>query len=88
MSELMRVALERLGVPVGVHRLARVAGPGVVADLGGSLIRRLGNGTAVYVIRPDGYVGYRSSGPDLNGAVRYLRDLLGQDHQWVASASR
>lgn len=80
--------LERLDVPLSVHRLARVAGPGVVADLSGELIRRLGHGPAVYLIRPDGYIGFRSGGPGLDGAVRYLRDLLGRGHQRITPAGR
>lgn len=32
-------------------------------------------GTAHYLVRWDGYVGYRSAGTDLDGAARYLRGL-------------
>lgn len=64
------------GVPLGVHRLTRVPAPGVLADPQGRLLRRLGRGTAVYLIRPDRYVGYRSAGPDLAGVAGYLRTKL------------
>jgi hypothetical protein len=29
-------------------------------------------GTAQYLIRPDGHIGYRCGGTDLNGLQRYL----------------
>ena len=61
------------GVPLLVHRLARAPAPGVLADPRGEVLGRLGGGTAVYLIRPDRYVGYRSCGPGLDGLARYLR---------------
>ncbi|HWU86920.1 MAG TPA: hypothetical protein VN253_06580, partial [Kofleriaceae bacterium] len=33
--------------------------------------------TAVYVVRPDGYVGFRSCGPSLADAAAYLDALFG-----------
>jgi 2-polyprenyl-6-methoxyphenol hydroxylase-like FAD-dependent oxidoreductase len=62
---------------VAIHRLSREAAPGVLHDLDGQASARLGiEHTAQYLVRPDGYVGYRSAGPDLNGIKRYLARWL------------
>jgi 2-polyprenyl-6-methoxyphenol hydroxylase-like FAD-dependent oxidoreductase len=66
----------RWGGLVGVHRLAPKAGPGVLHD-DGTLLRRLGvAGTAQYLVRPDGHVGYRAAGTDLDGLQAYLEHWL------------
>lgn len=68
---------QRVDVPVAVHRLTRTAGPGVLADPHGSLLDRLGGGApAVYLVRPDRYVGYRGAGTSAAGAIHYLRSTL------------
>jgi 2-polyprenyl-6-methoxyphenol hydroxylase-like FAD-dependent oxidoreductase len=64
------------GVPPDAGAQSGVAGPRrVLHDPDGVAFRRLGlaaTDTAVYLVRPDGYIGYRSGGPDLAGAVAYL----------------
>jgi len=64
---------------VTVHHLASTATPGALQDSDGSALRRLGlatNDTAVYLVRPDGHIGYRSGGNDLTGLHAYLRRWL------------
>jgi Aromatic-ring hydroxylase, C-terminal len=62
---------------VSIHRLAREAAPGVLHDADGHAFARLGvERVAHFLVRPDGYVGYRSGGPDLNGLRRYLARWL------------
>jgi hypothetical protein len=58
---------------VSIHRLAREPAPGVLHDVDGQAFARLGvERAAHFLVRPDGYVAYRSGGPDLNGLERYL----------------
>jgi len=58
---------------LAVHHLTRAATPGALHDVGGRVFARLGvDGTAQYLIRPDGQIGYRCSGDDLAGLQRYL----------------
>jgi 2-polyprenyl-6-methoxyphenol hydroxylase-like FAD-dependent oxidoreductase len=62
---------------VAIHRLSREAAPGVLHDLDGEASAQLGiERPAQYLVRPDGYIGYRSAGPDLNGIKRYLARWL------------
>jgi 2-polyprenyl-6-methoxyphenol hydroxylase-like FAD-dependent oxidoreductase len=62
---------------VAIHRLAREAAPDVLHDVDGQAFARLGvERAAHFLVRPDGYVGYRSRGPDLNGLERYLARWL------------
>jgi len=62
---------------VVIHRLAREAAPTVLHDVDGQAYARLGvERAAQFLVRPDGYVGYRSGGPDLNGLDRYLAQWL------------
>jgi FAD binding domain len=64
---------------VAVHRISTADAPNVVYDPGGKVLRRLGLGpgdAAHYLVRPDGHIGYRSSGTDLTGLDRYLRQWL------------
>jgi 2-polyprenyl-6-methoxyphenol hydroxylase-like FAD-dependent oxidoreductase len=62
---------------VVVRRLARSPAPDVLVDAGGEALARLGvRERAVYVVRPDGYVGYRCAGSDLAGAEAYLSRWL------------
>lgn len=65
--------------PVPVHRhhidLAATAG----TKPGAAVLGRLGvQGPAAYLIRPDGYIGYRAATSDLTGVRRYL-DRLGDE---------
>ena len=58
---------------LAVHHLTRAATPGALHDVGGRVSARLGvDGTAQYLIRPDGQIGYRCGGDDLAGLQRYL----------------
>jgi hypothetical protein len=60
-----------------VHHLTRAATPGALHDAGGQLFARLGiDGTAQYLIRPDGHIGYRCGGDDLAELQRYLARWL------------
>ena len=62
---------------VEVHRLARDATPGDLQDADGRTFARLGvERAAQYLVRPDGHIGYRSSGSDLRGLERYLARWL------------
>jgi 2-polyprenyl-6-methoxyphenol hydroxylase-like FAD-dependent oxidoreductase len=68
---------ERYGSLVAVHRLGTEPLPGQLCDPSGAALARLGarNG-AQYLVRPDGYVGYRCAGFDLAGLERHLARLL------------
>ena len=63
---------------VTVVRLTRDDRPGVLRSADGTALSRLGlepTHTAVgqILVRPDGYIGYRSRGTDTTGLYRYLR---------------
>ena len=78
-------ALSALGGLLSVQRLVvgsrlMPGGPGIIQDTSGLAFERLGLSARrpeIIVIRPDGYIGYRSSGTDINGAVGYLERLTG-----------
>ena len=56
-----------------MHYLTREAAVGALHDVDGQALARLGvNETAHYLIRPDGHIGYRAAGTDLNGFRHYL----------------
>ena len=62
---------------LAVDHLTREATSGALHDLDGNLFARLGvDGTAHYLIRPDGHIGYRAGGDDLAGLQRYLARWL------------
>ncbi len=64
---------ESCGGLVAVHRLVRETRSGVLQDADGEAFPRLGvKEAAHYLVRPDGYVGFRSGGTNLNGLSRYL----------------
>jgi 2-polyprenyl-6-methoxyphenol hydroxylase-like FAD-dependent oxidoreductase len=72
-----KLAVERWGDLVQIHRLARESAPGVLHDVGGQAFTRLGiEHAAHYLVRPDGYIGYRSGGTNLRGTERYLARWL------------
>ena len=53
--------------------VARSAAAGVLVDTGGEVFRRLGVVDAAhYLIRPDGYIGFRAGGGDLSALIDYL----------------
>ena len=58
-----------------VHHLTRQETPGVLYDSNGTAMHRLGlnpRHIALYLVRPDGHVGFRAGGPERTGLVRYL----------------
>jgi 2-polyprenyl-6-methoxyphenol hydroxylase-like FAD-dependent oxidoreductase len=56
-----------------MHHLTREAAPGALHDVAGRAFARLGVvTTAQYLIRPDGHIGYRSGGSDLDGLLHHL----------------
>jgi 2-polyprenyl-6-methoxyphenol hydroxylase-like FAD-dependent oxidoreductase len=60
-----------------VRHMTREARPGALEDFDGQALARLGvDGTAQYLIRPDGHIGYRCGGDDLAGLQRYLARWL------------
>jgi 2-polyprenyl-6-methoxyphenol hydroxylase-like FAD-dependent oxidoreductase len=67
---------ERCGDLVTAHRLTRDNTPGALWDHTGQASHRLGlrnhTDAAHYLIRPDGHIGYRSGGADLQGLHTYL----------------
>jgi hypothetical protein len=69
---------------VAVHRLSRDNRAGTLHDQQGLASRRLGvrpSEPAHYLVRPDGYIGYRATGTDLTGLRGYLQ-------HWLAAGSR
>src|SRR5829696_87018 len=74
--EAVRIAnlRERYEHVVVVHWMAREGGPGVLLDKAGLALRRLGiERLGLYLVRPDGYVAYRSAGESPAGLECYLR---------------
>ncbi len=59
---------------VAVHHLTPDPEPGALQDAEGSALHRLGAAArpAQFLVRPDGYLGYRSAGTDLSGLGAYL----------------
>jgi 2-polyprenyl-6-methoxyphenol hydroxylase-like FAD-dependent oxidoreductase len=60
---------------VVVHHLAAGNKEGGLEDPHGEALRRLGlssSDSAAYLVRPDGYIGYRAGGTDTTGLERYL----------------
>jgi 2-polyprenyl-6-methoxyphenol hydroxylase-like FAD-dependent oxidoreductase len=66
---------------LAVHHLTREAAPGALHDVDGQAFARLGvEQAAHYLIRPDGHVGYRATGTDLDGLQRHLAHWLPKPH--------
>jgi hypothetical protein len=60
-----------------MHRLGREAAPDILHDAHGDALTRLGvEQTAQYLVRPDGYIGYRSAATNLRGLERHLARWL------------
>ena len=61
-------------VPVTVHWIVATPSPGSLHDPGGRFLHqlRVPAGGATYVVRPDGYIGYRCGGTGPDGAARHL----------------
>jgi hypothetical protein len=67
----------KTATPASWRFLAREAAPGVLHDVDGQAFARLGvERAAHFLVRPDGYVAYRSGSADLNGLQRYLAGWL------------
>jgi len=76
-SDQLAVMRDRYAGLVAVHRLARERGPGVLHDARGEASARLGvEQAAQYLVRPDGYIAYRSAATELHGLERYLARWL------------
>ncbi|HEX8859331.1 MAG TPA: FAD-dependent oxidoreductase [Actinomycetes bacterium] len=64
---------ERYGGLVAVHRLSIRPDPDALYDPSGATLARLGAGNgAQYLVRPDGYIGYRCAGFDLADLQRHM----------------
>jgi 2-polyprenyl-6-methoxyphenol hydroxylase-like FAD-dependent oxidoreductase len=75
-------------MPLRIHRLAPASHDGAMVDPDGRLLRRLGvRETAVYLIRPDGYIAYRAAGSSLAGVSRHVREVLAHGRSPASSAS-
>lgn len=64
---------------LGVHHLTAQQPAGPLHDPHGAALRRLGltpRHTAMYLVRPDGHVGYRAGGRQWGGLERYLGHWL------------
>jgi 2-polyprenyl-6-methoxyphenol hydroxylase-like FAD-dependent oxidoreductase len=62
---------------LAVHHLTREAAPGALHDVEGQAFARLGvKEAAHYLVRPDGHVGYRAAGTDLDELQAYLTRWL------------
>jgi len=62
---------------LAVHHLSREAMVGVLHDAQGQALARLGvENTAHYLVRPDGHIGYRAAGTDLDGLQGHLARWL------------
>jgi 2-polyprenyl-6-methoxyphenol hydroxylase-like FAD-dependent oxidoreductase len=60
------------------HHLTRSQLPGVLVDESGNALATLGvTDTAHYLVRPDGYIAFRSGGHDLRGVGEYLERWFG-----------
>jgi 2-polyprenyl-6-methoxyphenol hydroxylase-like FAD-dependent oxidoreductase len=76
-SELVRVRADALTV----HRISARAQAGTLSDPDGRALRRLGLDTddaALYLVRPDGHVGFRSGTAGLAELAAYLNRWLGR----------
>jgi hypothetical protein len=72
-EQVLAAMTERHGTLLAMHRLDRRPGPAVLCDRSGTALRRLHvRGSAHFVVRPDGHVGYRADDRDLTGAQTYL----------------
>lgn len=68
-----------------VHRLDREPAAGALHDLDGQAFARLGvEHVAQYLVRPDGYIGYRCAGTSLDGVDQYLARWLPQAGRGLA----
>lgn len=72
----------RYGGLLIVHTLTRANRKGTLVDPTGDIFARLGaHDAAQYLVRPDGYIGFRCAGHELDGVTRYLA-------RWLPDATR
>jgi hypothetical protein len=60
---------------LAVHHLTAQNAPGALYDPDGTALHRLGlkpRDIALYLVRPDGHIGYRTGGPHRTGLASYL----------------
>ena len=75
-STQVRMLREEFGGLLGVQYLSSPTTPGALCDDGATL-RLLGaEHGAQYLVRPDGYIGYRAGGYNLSGLARFLERIL------------
>jgi 2-polyprenyl-6-methoxyphenol hydroxylase-like FAD-dependent oxidoreductase len=68
---------ERYADLLSVHHLSPHQAPGVLHDVNGQAFSRLGvEREAHYLVRPDGYIGFRGAGTDLGHLQRHLARWL------------
>ncbi len=72
---------ERYAGLLVVHHLTRSEVPGAIIDSRGEALARLGvrgvSEAAQYLVRPDGHIGFRCAGRDLQEVGRYLASIVG-----------
>jgi hypothetical protein len=70
---------KRFSGMLAVHYLARHPAPSTLVDEDGAAMARLGvEDAAQYLIRPDGYIGFRCAGPKLDALEAYLNEWHGE----------
>ena len=76
-ADALRRLHDRYGDALQVSRLVRSTAGDFLLDPTGEALARLGvRETGLYVVRPDGYIGYRCAGTGLRGAERWLARWL------------
>jgi len=76
-ADALRRLHDRYGDALQVSRLERSTAGDFLLDPTGEALARLGvRETGLYVVRPDGYIGYRCAGTNLRGAERWLARWL------------
>lgn len=86
-SQLERVTEPYAGL-VAVRYLTNQSAPNVLVDAAGETLKRLGvTSAAQYLVRPDGYVAFRSAGADLTGLHAYLQSWLVRHDQQTQRAT-
>jgi 2-polyprenyl-6-methoxyphenol hydroxylase-like FAD-dependent oxidoreductase len=76
-SDALARLTTRYGEVLAVRQLCRSPAPDALVDASGVLLERLGvREGGLYVVRPDGYVGYRCAGTALGGVERWLSGWL------------
>ena len=76
-TDMLRRLHDRYGVALKISRLERSTAGDDLLDPTGAALARLGvRENGLYVVRPDGYIGYRCAGTNLRGAERWLARWL------------